>query len=253
MLLKPSLDIGFFSLPYYFLILSLTFSFSLWWWIDRAQKQNKNLDLAFQLVLQILCVGFVGSRLFHIIYEEPRYYLQHPWDVFAIWKGGFVFFGGALPAIAIAIYTLRKKQQDVWAWADMAVPVFLVGYACGRIASLMAGSCYGRATNVPWAVLYPGGLEAPAYVALHPVAAYEALWSLLLALIFLFFERQRDLSRGAAACWALIGHGLGRWLSEQFRADHRGEFIFYQSVSSWISLILIAVGLFFLTQKRRPS
>lgn len=201
--------------------------------------------------------AFIGARLFHVFYEEPAYYLNEPWAVLWIWQGGFVFYGGLLGAAALGSLVLKWHKQPFRVWLDPLAVVFPLLYAWGRLATLFSGSGYGSPTDLPWAITYPPGSEAPAGVALHPTPIYSILWNLILwsAVVWIYNSRSQRpwfRARGQVFYFTAIGYGLGRLIIEQFRDDPRGQNWLNLSISSWISLLLIVICCTFLLKSKKP-
>ncbi|MBC7459016.1 MAG: prolipoprotein diacylglyceryl transferase, partial [Bdellovibrionaceae bacterium] len=93
--MKPFINIGFIHLPTFYLVMSLALLTVLSFLAVQIEKY-KNFDrkIAFDLALVIMVFGFIGGRLFHVVYEEPRYYMKFPLQILQFWNGGYVYFGG---------------------------------------------------------------------------------------------------------------------------------------------------------------
>jgi phosphatidylglycerol:prolipoprotein diacylglycerol transferase len=195
------------------------------------------LDLGFFIIL----AGLVGSRLLFVILE-PRTFLSHPLQIFAIWKGGLDFQGGLFLALVAVLLFIRHYK---WPWRptlDALALALPLGQFIGRIGCLMAGSCYGIPTKVPWAVTFtdPNSL-CPYRVPVHPTQLYEGFLDLGVFL-FLYWFRPRKLYNGQMALFYLFLGGLARFVVEFYRSplDYRGPIFF-----GWMPLTqLIALGLF---------
>mgnify|MGYP000408300968 CR=1 FL=1 len=245
----PFVHIGSVALPTYTVIISLIFSLSVFWLLHRAQKLNRDRGVALDLGLVIMICGFLGSRVFHVIYEEPKYYWEEPADIFKVWQGGFVFYGGFLGAWLGGIWFLKKKRQPILVWHDLLAPIISLGYSLGRLACLAAGCCYGKETYLPWGIRFPLGVEAPTGISLHPTQLYSSIWEFLVFLVLITLE-SRPLKNNRIpgvlfAIWLTL-HALGRLVMEYFRMDARGPSFLGLSISSLISLILLvcAVALY---------
>src|SRR4051812_41562933 len=83
------------QLPVYFIITSLACCLSILWLVRRADKQEFSRNRAIDTALVLMISGFIGARVFHVVFEEPQYYLHSPMRVFAFLQGGFVWYGGA--------------------------------------------------------------------------------------------------------------------------------------------------------------
>jgi len=237
-------------LPTYLLLISAVYCFALLWIYRRAVNQGFAVNATLDLSLYIMIGGFVGARLLHVVYENPNYYLENPLDIFKIWQGGFVFYGGALGVLAAALIWLKKNGQAFGPWADLFAPVIAGGYALGRIGCFLAGCCFGRVCHLPWAVVFPRAVEAPEALPIHPTQLYATFWGLGVMALILFLEKKRKplgqslyfgfLQKPGAliALWFFL-HGWGRVMMEHFRADFRGPLLFSLSISTWLSIGLI--------------
>ncbi len=90
----PFLTLGSIKLPTYHLFISFVLLGLVYYVNQRSYKKQFSGTTAIDLFLSALAGGVFGARLFHIFFEEPAHYLQHPFEVFYIWQGGFVFYGG---------------------------------------------------------------------------------------------------------------------------------------------------------------
>ncbi|MBX3016649.1 MAG: prolipoprotein diacylglyceryl transferase [Bdellovibrionaceae bacterium] len=247
----PEFSLGsFVTLPTYFVSLSLLVSllfFLIWKW---AAMMDKNSTVALNLAMIIVVTGFVGGRLFHVIYEAPDYYRRFPQAIFMFWMGGYVFFGGMALATLAGFLYLKKIGQPFWSWFDLLTPVLALGYGLGRFSCFLAGCCYGGFCDLPWAVN-----------GRHPTQIY----ALLLEVGFAFFlartalrnHSERDAKKrwpvGALTLTWFALHAIGRLVMEHYREDFRGPMLSGTSISTWLSLVLLSgalAGLFFLWAPR---
>lgn len=238
-----------FMIPTYYLVISLMGVFSLFWITTRARKYQLSYKLCLDLSLIIMVMGFVGARLMHVFYESFDYYQEDFLRIFYFWDGGFVFYGGALLAALSALFFLHKtatKETEIY--LDLFAPVLSFTYAAGRVGCLLAGCCYGKFCELPWAI-----------AGRHPTQLYASLWELGVLCILLGLEsiprkyRQPAFLRypGKVFYLWMILHSIGRLLMESFREDFRGPSLGL-SISSWISWILIVSGLV-LIFRRKPQ
>ncbi|PWU21644.1 MAG: prolipoprotein diacylglyceryl transferase [Bdellovibrio sp.] len=243
--MQPEISVGsLVGLPTYFVVLSLVYSFlifSAWKW---AQICGFPQDHALNLALLSIVSGVVGARVFHVLYESPDYYLLFPNDAFRLWQGGFVFYGGFTAALASCWIYLRVHRLNFWRWADLAAPLCAMGVGLGRIACFMAGCCFGKTCDLPWAFhgrhpvqLYITFLEL-GYAALlfrlslrRPTQAVQSIQVKLLALDGSLFW-----------LWILL-HSFSRLWMEWLRADDRGPLVGGFTISTWISWFLAGLAL----------
>lgn len=224
------------------------------WVYLRAHRLEKNTIVALDISLFILFGGLLGARLFHVGYEGHEYYSVRPMDVFKLWQGGFVFYGGLAGAIFSAFLYTRYKGEPFKEWADFFAPVGSLGYALGRFACLLNGCCFGRHCDWPWAIEFqhpglPSGLR-------HPTQIYASLWEMGTLFILLWLGRKENHKAGVIFTTWIFLHAIGRLVMEAFRDDFRGQLILNLSISTWISVLLIlasAVSFYKLRHSERES
>lgn len=239
--------------PSYMLVLSLTYCLGLVFTFWRAGQRDLDRHIALDIALAIMIGGFVGARLFHVLYENPEIYREHPLEVFKFWLGGFVYYGGLMgAAYTVWLYT-KVRGLSFWEWADFYAPILSIGYALGRFACLLNGCCYGGLCDLPWGIEfnYPGlplGLR-------HPAPLYASLFEFCVFALLIFIERRkiRGLRDGDVFLIWLSLHGCGRLIMETFRDDFRGATIFGLSVSSFISILMVIFALGLLRFRHRKT
>ncbi len=222
------------SIETYFLYLSLLFTLIVPFIIYRAKKKNLNVNTALDLYLVVICLAFLGARLFYVFYQELDFYLKYPLEIFYFWKGGFVFYGGFLGGLLGGVLLLKKKNEDWLKWANFSAPILSLSYAFGRISCLLAGCCYGVKTDAWYSVFLHGAYR-------HPAQGYAFIFEFLVFLSLILLEKKKV--KNIFFIW-LILHGFGRIIMEFFRADPRGAEILGLSVSTVISFGLIAGSIF---------
>jgi len=116
--------------------------------------------------LYSLIAGVVGARLFFVIHYFDQF-RQHPLSVFAIWQGGLELLGGVLLAIAVIFFYLWRHKLPIRRYLDILAIGLLLALSLGRIGCFLRGCCFGKPTNLPWAVRFPYG--SPSYLSqIHP-------------------------------------------------------------------------------------
>jgi len=234
--MKPELNLFGLLVPTYFLTLSIVFSFIIFALVKRAKSVNVDPNKALDLYLYILCGSFLGARIFFILYQDLSYFIENPTEVFSVWNGGFVFYGGFIGGTLSIVLFTKLRKESLTLWLNFCAPLLALGYGLGRMACLLNGCCFGAATDVWWGVHLHGALR-------HPTQLYAVFWELLLFALLIIYEKLRGFNSkpDVFSIW-LIGHGFGRLIMEYFRADNRGALLFDQSVSTLISFVLIGSG-----------
>ncbi len=164
-----------------------------------------------------LALGIVlGGRFGYVLFYNPAYFAQNPLAAFAIWQGGMSFHGGLLGAALAAVIFCRSRKIPLLALADVAVAAAPFGIFFGRVANFIKPELWGRVSDMPWAVVFPGGGEAPR----HPSQLYEAaLEGVLLFIILRFFTHHLHSLRspGLVSGVFALGYGVFRIIAEFFR------------------------------------
>ena len=143
--------------------------------ILRSETRRRQLPLSVDDVADLVFFGamgvVLGGRFGYILFYKLPFYLSHPLQIFYVWEGGMSFHGGFLGVIVAFVLYARRKQIPFFTLIDMAALCAPVGLGLGRIGNFINGELYGRQTDVPWGVIFPGG----GGVARHPSQLYEAL------------------------------------------------------------------------------
>jgi phosphatidylglycerol:prolipoprotein diacylglycerol transferase len=162
-------------------------------------------------------VGVIlGGRLGFVSFYQAGYFLENPLQIFAVWNGGMSFHGGLLGVVVAVLLYARRYGINVLSFADLVAAAAPIGLFLGRLANFINGELYGRATDVPWAFVFPTGGD----IGRHPSQLYEAgLEGLLLFFMLLTLARLTTarLRPGLIAGIFLVGYGLSRTFVEFFR------------------------------------
>lgn len=204
-------------------------------------------DLLFYGALGVV----LGGRLGQVLFYEPGYYFSHPFEILAVWKGGMSFHGGFLGVLAALALWARKSGKTFLQVTDFVAPLVPLGLMAGRIGNFINGELWGRMADaaLPWAMVFPQVDALPR----HPSPLYQAAGegALLFVILWIFSARQRQ--AGAVSGAFLSGYGVLRSAAEFFREPDAGIFgqSYAVSMGQWLSLPMIALGLWLLL--RKPS
>ncbi|MCL2335385.1 MAG: prolipoprotein diacylglyceryl transferase [Endomicrobia bacterium] len=219
-----------------------------------AKKMNPQIisqDELYSLLFYTVIFALVGARLLFII-TEFREYAAAPLNVFKVWEGGLVYYGGFIAALlCVIIYTWRKKIS-ILALGDIFAPALALGHFFGRIGCFFAGCCYGKSCELPWTVVFnnPDTLAARG-IPLHPTQLYEAFCNIVL-FVLLYRYNKKPHANGLTIAFYLIAYALFRFTIEFFRGDDRGAQFLGLSISQAVSIVILLIGIF-LFYKRSNS
>ena len=193
----------------------------------------------------------VGGRLGQVLFYEPGYYASHPLEVLAVWKGGMSFHGGFLGVLVAMALWGRRRGKTFFEVTDFIAPLVPLGLMAGRIGNFINGELWGRVADasLPWAMVFPHVDALPR----HPSPLYQAAGEGLLLFVLLWWFSARARPHGAVAGMFLIGYGVLRSAAEFFREPDAGVFGLSYTVSmgQWLSLPMIAVGIYLLARGKR--
>ncbi len=157
----------------------------------------------------------VGGRLGNVLFYDPGYYFSHPLEILELWKGGMAFHGGLIgAALGGALFARRYKTPtlSVFDLASLAAPI---GIFLGRLANFIKPELWGRPTDVPWAIIFPGSDGLPR----HPSQIYEALLEGLAVFVVLVLAARAGALKRPGLIAGAFGalYGVARIFSEFFR------------------------------------
>lgn len=248
--------IGPFTIHTYGVFVTAGFLLGLGFAVRQAKKEgvppNKIVDLSFYILLSAL----IGSRLFYIMINA-NYYLKNPLDIFRVWEGGLVFYGGLLLTVPTVLWYVKRNALSLWVTADLFAPSLAIGHAIGRIGCFYAGCCYGKpAEGLPWAVTFtdPQTL-ALVGIPLHPTQLYESLGELTIFFALIALRRHKSFNGQLFVIYVIL-YSVLRFIVEFFRGDVARGFITQQlSFSQGVSVLifLTAVAGFIVLRRGRRS
>ena len=186
----------------------------------------------------------LGGRLGYVLFYKPAFFLANPLEILVLWQGGMSFHGGAAGVILAIILFARKRGVSWLSLGDLVACAVPIGLFLGRLANFVNGELYGRAADVPWAMVFP---RDPEQIPRHPSQLYEAgLEGIVLFLLLYLLVRRGWLERpGAIGGAFLAGYGLARIIVEFFRQPdaHLGFLLGFTTMGQVLSLPLIIAGM----------
>lgn len=166
-------------------------------------------DLIFYGILGVIIGGRLGSVLF---YNLPHY-LGNPLDIVKVWQGGMSFHGGLVGVLVACWLYGRRNHKAFFEVADFLAPVVPVGLFTGRLGNFINAELWGKISDLPWAMVFPGTGPLPR----HPSQLYEAFLEGLLLFIILWWFSARPRPLMAVSGLFLLGYGTFRFAVEFVR------------------------------------
>ena len=259
-----ALDLGLLQIHWYGI--SYLVAFGLCWWLlsRRARAPHWPIqpaqvgDLAFWIVVGVV----VGGRLGYVLFYGLDRWFADPLFPLKLQYGGMSFHGGLLGVLTVLWFQARQFGTSFVRLGDFVVQVVPLGLACGRIGNFIGGELWGRISDVPWAMVFPGALRrddlggmsleqawasgALDGLARHPSQLYQALLEGLTLFVLIWWFARKPRPAGAVAGLFLAGYAVFRSIAEFFRQPdaHLGFLAFdWLTMGQLLSLPMLLAGI----------
>ncbi|MHB2167060.1 prolipoprotein diacylglyceryl transferase [Alsobacter sp. R-9] len=219
-------------------------------WGGRPRPTVEDLD---DLLVYAALGVVLGGRIGYVLFYNLDFFLQHPGEALAVWKGGMSFHGGLIGCGLAMLLLAKRRGLPLTSLSDVACAVVPLGLGLGRIANFINAELWGRPTDVPWAMVFPNAGPLPR----HPSQLYEATLEGLVLLVVLWLAiRAGALKRpGLVSGLFGMGYGLARIVCEFFREPdpQLGFLMGGATMGMLLSLPLVAAGLVLVLRARRAD
>jgi phosphatidylglycerol---prolipoprotein diacylglyceryl transferase len=235
------------TLTWYGVMVALGFLAGLWTASRRGPREGISADRIMDLGPWLIIGAVAGARILYVIsYWQKDFAGRSFMEVFAVWRGGLVYYGGLIGAILATLIYVQLKKLPRWKLADALAPSIALGHVFGRIGCLLNGCCYGQKCSLPWAIVFPpdaGDRGTPAGIPLHPTQIYESLLNLVLYIALAQVYRRKKFD-GQVFGTYLVSYAVVRSFVELFRGDYPPEQLVagWITPAHWVSLAIFIVG-----------
>lgn len=251
------------------------------WWFAAKTLRRADLwpgntppmtrDQLERLMTWVILGVILGGRIGYVIFYEPSKFLADPSAIIRVWEGGMSFHGGFLGVVVAGLLFARAEKIPMLSLGDLMGLVVPMGLFLGRIANFINGELWGRPTDLPWGVIFPGtaAQTCPGVALLcarHPSQLYEALLEGLIlgvTLVWLAYRRGWLKMPGRLMGLFIAGYGAARFFVEFFRQPDM-QFVtegnplgLYLHINGWgltagqcLSLPMVLIGLWFILRAR---
>ncbi len=224
-------------------MMALAFVAGLWTASRRGLSQGFPSETILDLGTWLIIGTIVGARTLYVISYWHEQFADQPWtEVFKVWRGGLVFYGGLIGASLAALIFAYVKKLPVWKIGDTIAPSVALGSAFGRIGCLLNGCCYGRECHLPWAIHFPQG--HPTYPhGVHPTEIYDSALNLGFYFFLAWTFRKKTFDGQVFAVY-LVGYAVLRSTVEIFRGDYPQYYLGgWATPAQLVSMGIFAAGL----------
>ncbi|MBN2429460.1 MAG: prolipoprotein diacylglyceryl transferase [Deltaproteobacteria bacterium] len=206
-------------------------------------------DLFFYVMLGVI----LGGRLGYVLFYNFDFYLHHPLSIPAVWEGGMSFHGGLLGVIIASYLFCRKKDLPVLLVGDILVAAASLGLGFGRLGNFINAELWGRTTDMPWGMVFPGAGPLPR----HPSQLYEAVLEGAVLFSLLMWMHHKKATYGIPFFSFFFFYGCFRFFVEFFREpDAQLGFLWsFVTMGQLLSvpMILFAIGGWLFVFKKRQN
>lgn len=214
-------QLGTFTIHSYGVMVALGFLAGLWTASRRGLREGVPAEKIIDLGPWLIIGAILGARTLYVVsYWQESFAGKPLTEIFKVWNGGLVYYGGLLGASLACVLYVRLKKLRLWTIADILAPSIALGSVFGRIGCLLNGCCYGRACSLPWAIRFPADnpLHPPTY-PVHPTEVYDSLLNLCLYAGLAWLYRRKKFN-GQVFGLYLVGYAVLRSFVELFRGDY---------------------------------
>ena len=238
------LEWGPFHVPSFFFFILFGAFLATLYGASLAKRSGLRSDPLFDMGILGVVMALVGCRVFHILVEAPEYYLHRPIKVFYFWEGGFVSWGAVILVPLSLIIYYRVRGLPFWPYTDIVATMAPVIKFFVRTGCLATGCCYGRPTDVPWALTFTDPRSTAHYffpnTPLHPTQVYGMIGAVAVFVVVNWVYRRQSFAGQTTAVMAMSWAAV-RFVNELFRGDaDRGLWF-----GGWLSTGQIMTLIFF--------
>jgi phosphatidylglycerol---prolipoprotein diacylglyceryl transferase len=179
----------------------------------KASRVSVTTDEIDSLFVYLILGLVLGARLGYVVFYDLSSYIRNPIEIFSIWHGGMSFHGGLIGSIIAGMIFTRKYKKKFWELSDLVIVTAPIGLGLGRLGNFINGELYGRVTEMPWGMVFPGGGPLPR----HPSQIYEFILEGVVLFLILWSISSKGLRPGMVTASFIICYGLFRFIAEFFR------------------------------------
>lgn len=245
-------EFGFIKPTWYGLMYVVGFLLGYWLGLYRAKNDPKwSREAVGDLLTYIMLGVILGGRVGYVLIYGMGFWAQDWLYPLKIMDGGMSFHGGLIGVTLACMLFARKHEKTTLEIGDFIAPLIPIGLFAGRIGNFINGELWGRATDLPWGMIFQ---TAPDRLPRHPSQLYEAFWEGIVLFVVLWFYSATPRVRGRVTGMFLLVYGMGRLLIEFLREpDKQIGFVGIPGLTmgQLLSVPMVLIGLWLL--KRRVA
>ena len=239
-----AVEIGPLKVHWYGIMYLVGFASAWWLGTRRARQEDSGWspDQLSDLIFYGALGAVLGGRIGYTVFYVGEKFIADPLMIFRVWEGGMSFHGGFLGVLFAMFIYAQKQKRKFFDVMDFLAPLTPIGLGAGRIGNFINGELWGRTTDVPWGMVFPGAGTLPR----HPSQLYEFFLEgvVLFAIVWFFSAKKRP--RMAVSGVFALGYGLFRFIVEFARQpDSHLNFIAFDwlTMGQLLSTPMIILGI----------
>ncbi len=250
-------SIGTFEIHTYGVMQAIAFFTAIFVTIRRAKREGLDPNIVFDLAIWVLVSIVIGARIWYVV-EHISEYTENPFDIFKIWQGGLVFYGGFLAAVIGGLLFFKIRKLSFTKIGDLVAPSLALGIAIGRIGCFLNGCCYGKVSQ-RFGITFPARGSPPAYVdqlnqnlikpgaveslPVIPTQLYAVFNNILIFTILILLSRKKPF-QGFLIWLFFLLYGIQRFIMDFYRYyEGTAKVLKIYTLSQVMSLCVIFVSI----------
>ena len=238
-----AIDLGPIQVHWYGLM--YLFAFAAGWWLGRGRAKNSaghwSVEQVDDIVFYVAMGVIFGGRLGYVVFYDFTGFLDDPIVIVKVWQGGMSFHGGLIGVMVAMAWYAKATKRGFFAVADFIAPLIPPGLGAGRLGNFINGNLWGKESDLPWAMVFPGAGAMPR----HPSQLYQGLLEGLVLFVLLWWFSSRPRPVRAVSGLFLMAYGVFRWLVEFVRIPdgHIGYLAFdWLTMGQVLTLPMVVAG-----------
>ncbi len=225
--------IGPLYIHFYGILVMLGALVAAWLSSVEAKRRKQDPEVIWDMLPWLLIAGIIGARIWHILLPPASmiaqgittgYYLSHPLDAIAIWRGGLGIPGAVIGGLVALYWYTHKHKLSMLTWMDIIAPGLVLAQAIGRWGNFFNQELYGAPSKLPWAIYIDPAHRLPGFEnfsTYQPLFLYEFIWNVANATFLLWLGRRHAdrLKNGDLFALYVLIYASGRFALEFLRLD----------------------------------
>ncbi len=231
-------NLGHLEIRVYGLLVAVGFLVAIYFAAYLAERQGIKKDVIYDLGFVIIISSIIGARLLYV-FVWYKYYLKNFHEIFMVWKGGMVFYGGLIGALIGGFLYIKIKKLPFLKIGDICIPFVSLAHSIGRIGCFYNGCCYGK-IDEKCGVVFPVLEDGKPHL---PTQIYESILNFINFFILIILYKYFKKKEGFIFYLYFINYSIIRLIIELFRGDEERGQILFLSTSTFISIIMMIIGI----------